>query len=227
MAFVSQSYIVGKRIKGSATFVKRLSKMSYRKQLKTYLTSSTFGELYTAVHDPWLMAFAAQYFMTNGDNYGCACQNDTCQWYKRLSKVTLSPNSMACYWHKQSWLPMPYFLASSCVSLGQSIESTRLREYELCSSCYIQKVSIARLQSLQDVGTAKTLAFNKDVRTRCITLEGDDFNPGGTLTGLFPDSSHHCIGHMKWSRAINFGMTSPNIAKSLAALMLAFGGLLA
>jgi chromosome segregation ATPase len=36
---------------------------------------------------------------------------------------------------------------------------------------------------LQDAGTAKTLAFHKDVRTRCITLEGDDFNPGGTLTG--------------------------------------------
>eukprot|EP00884_Botryococcus_braunii_P016555 jgi/Botrbrau1/3583/Bobra.0078s0035.1 len=35
----------------------------------------------------------------------------------------------------------------------------------------------------QDSGTAKALAFNKDVRTRCITLEGDDFNPAGTLTG--------------------------------------------
>jgi hypothetical protein len=39
---------------------------------------------------------------------------------------------------------------------------------------------------LQDASTAKTLAFNKDVRTRCITLEGDDFNPGGTLTGGSP-----------------------------------------
>lgn len=36
---------------------------------------------------------------------------------------------------------------------------------------------------VQDTSTAKTLAFNKEVRTRCITLEGDDFNPGGTLTG--------------------------------------------
>lgn len=35
----------------------------------------------------------------------------------------------------------------------------------------------------QDAGTAKTLAFHKDVRTRCITLDGDDFNPAGTLTG--------------------------------------------
>lgn len=36
---------------------------------------------------------------------------------------------------------------------------------------------------VQDASTAKALAFNKDVRTRCITLDGDDFNPGGTLTG--------------------------------------------
>jgi chromosome segregation ATPase len=36
---------------------------------------------------------------------------------------------------------------------------------------------------LQDSSTAKALAFHKEVRTRCITLEGDDFNPGGLLTG--------------------------------------------
>ena len=36
---------------------------------------------------------------------------------------------------------------------------------------------------LQDAATAKSLAFNRDVRTRCVTLEGDDFNPSGTLTG--------------------------------------------
>ena len=43
---------------------------------------------------------------------------------------------------------------------------------------------------LQDASTAKALAFNKDVRTRCITLEGDDFNPGGTLTGQLPNPSY-------------------------------------
>ena len=36
---------------------------------------------------------------------------------------------------------------------------------------------------LQDSSTAKSLAFSPEVNTRCITLEGDDFNPGGTLTG--------------------------------------------
>ncbi|KAA6425080.1 MAG: structural maintenance of chromosomes 2 [Trebouxia sp. A1-2] len=35
----------------------------------------------------------------------------------------------------------------------------------------------------KDSCTAKALAFHKEVRTRCITLEGDDFNPGGLLTG--------------------------------------------
>ena len=34
-----------------------------------------------------------------------------------------------------------------------------------------------------DSATAKKLAFNKDVASRCVTLDGDDFNPSGTLTG--------------------------------------------
>ncbi len=35
----------------------------------------------------------------------------------------------------------------------------------------------------QDATTAKKLAYSKEVATRCITLEGDDFNPTGLLTG--------------------------------------------
>lgn len=30
-----------------------------------------------------------------------------------------------------------------------------------------------------DAATAKKLAFSREVNTRCVTLEGDDFNPGG------------------------------------------------
>lgn len=45
------------------------------------------------------------------------------------------------------------------------------------------KRSGSQVHQLQDSSTAKALAFHKDVRTRCITLEGDDFNPGGLLTG--------------------------------------------
>lgn len=36
---------------------------------------------------------------------------------------------------------------------------------------------------VQSSEVAKSLAFHQDVRTRCITLQGDDFNPSGTLTG--------------------------------------------
>jgi structural maintenance of chromosome 2 len=35
----------------------------------------------------------------------------------------------------------------------------------------------------QDSATAKKVAFSKDTAARSVTLEGDDFNPGGTLTG--------------------------------------------
>ena len=35
----------------------------------------------------------------------------------------------------------------------------------------------------QDSGTAKKLAFAREVNQRCVTLQGDDFNPSGLLTG--------------------------------------------
>jgi chromosome segregation ATPase len=34
-----------------------------------------------------------------------------------------------------------------------------------------------------DAATAKKLAFAREVERRCVTLEGDDFNPKGLLTG--------------------------------------------
>jgi len=37
--------------------------------------------------------------------------------------------------------------------------------------------------ALQDSGTAKKLAYSREVHQRCITLQGDDFNPSGLLTG--------------------------------------------
>jgi structural maintenance of chromosome 2 len=36
---------------------------------------------------------------------------------------------------------------------------------------------------VQDAATAKKLAFSREVNARCVTLDGDDFNPSGTLTG--------------------------------------------
>lgn len=32
---------------------------------------------------------------------------------------------------------------------------------------------------VQDGGTAKRLAFSREVNMRCVSLEGDDFNPAG------------------------------------------------
>ena len=47
----------------------------------------------------------------------------------------------------------------------------------------------------QDAGSAKKLAFTKEVGARCVTLDGDDFNPGGTLTG---GSRNHNNSGMLW-----------------------------
>ncbi len=35
----------------------------------------------------------------------------------------------------------------------------------------------------QDAATARRLAFSREVSARCVTLDGDDFNPSGLLTG--------------------------------------------
>lgn len=37
--------------------------------------------------------------------------------------------------------------------------------------------------SIQDSGVAKKLAFSRDVNMRCVTLDGDDFNPSGVGPG--------------------------------------------
>ena len=69
---------------------------------------------------------------------------------------------------------------------------------------------------------AKSLAFSQEVRTRCITLQGDDFNPSGTLTGelcrladiyfcteqLLYHSSCRCQCHSCWSGAAHAGCTA-------------------
>ena len=34
-----------------------------------------------------------------------------------------------------------------------------------------------------DMESARKVAFDKNVMTRTVTLDGDDFNPSGTLTG--------------------------------------------
>ena len=45
----------------------------------------------------------------------------------------------------------------------------------------------------EDSVTAKKMAFNKDIATRCVTLDGDDFNPSGTLTGGSRNKTHSIL----------------------------------
>jgi len=60
----------------------------------------------------------------------------------------------------------------------------------------------------QDTLSAKKLAFTREVGARCVTWDGDDFNPSGTLTGgsrnksnsgLFLPFSHSCLSNVAWS----------------------------
>ena len=36
----------------------------------------------------------------------------------------------------------------------------------------------------KDSDIAKKVTFDKNIRTRCVTLDGDVFEPSGTLTGM-------------------------------------------
>ena len=47
-------------------------------------------------------------------------------------------------------------------------------------------------QQLQDQESAAKLV--RETGYRCVTLEGDDFNPGGTLTGGSRRSGGGCLG---------------------------------
>ena len=56
----------------------------------------------------------------------------------------------------------------------------------LLSKCVLYQnhhKSLNLLDPSQDSGTAKKLAYSREVHQRCITLQGDDFNPSGLLTG--------------------------------------------
>lgn len=73
----------------------------------------------------------------------------------------------------------------TCTELGKQVSSYKLRSDRLDEGM-LTAVCVAL--TVQDAATAKSLAFHKEVHTRCVTLEGDDFNPSGTLTGAAPAS---------------------------------------
>jgi hypothetical protein len=81
------------------------------------------------------------------------------------------PSVFVTTWQLPAWFDV-LRMSPACTSLA----------LEQCKT--IVPLAASTLAScLQDSGTAKKLAFAREVNTRCITLEGDDFNPGGTLTG--------------------------------------------
>lgn len=67
--------------------------------------------------------------------------------------------------------------------LACSRESGSCHGSSLTSTLHISLFTRS-LHDMQDADVAKSLAFSQEVRTRCITLQGDDFNPSGTLTGM-------------------------------------------
>ncbi|KAL4421732.1 hypothetical protein ABPG77_002348 [Micractinium sp. CCAP 211/92] len=72
----------------------------------------------------------------------------------------------------------------------------------------------------KDSATAKKLAFAREINTRCITLEGDDFNPGGTLTGGSRNNSGRLL-----ARLHELAEAEGQLAQAQAALAQAQGAI--
>eukprot|EP00798_Chlamydomonas_sp_ICE-L_P014593 gene14593-20643_t len=72
--------------------------------------------------------------------------------------------------------------AARKMSAGKACPALELVGYDLEVEAAI-KYAFGSTFVCQDSGTAKKLAFSREVNQRCITLDGDDFNPSGLLTG--------------------------------------------
>ena len=49
----------------------------------------------------------------------------------------------------------------------------------------------------QDSASAKAVTFNSEIRTRSVTLEGDVFDPAGTLTGGSRAQNNSVLGQLQ------------------------------
>ncbi|KAF6256242.1 structural maintenance of chromosomes protein 2 [Scenedesmus sp. NREL 46B-D3] len=97
----------------------------------------------------------------------------------QLSKrVTIIPLNQVRY---QEAHP-PVLAAAARLGGGRAQPALQLIGYEREVEAAV-KYAFGTTFVCQDTGTAKKLAFAREVNTRCITLEGDDFNPSGLLTG--------------------------------------------
>ncbi|PNH09256.1 Structural maintenance of chromosomes protein 2-1 [Tetrabaena socialis] len=72
--------------------------------------------------------------------------------------------------------------AAARLSGGRARPALELLQFDPRVAPAVQ-YAFANVFICQDAGTAKKLAFSREVNMRCVTLEGDDFNPSGTLTG--------------------------------------------
>lgn len=107
----------------------------------------------------------------------------------------------------KSKAPAPLLLACS-----RSLLRSPAAQLPACSPCCLSRP--------QDSATAKKLAFAREINTRCITLEGDDFNPGGTLTGGSRNNSGRLL-----ARLHELAEAEGQLAQAQAALAQAQGAI--
>ncbi|KAG2489543.1 hypothetical protein HYH03_011994 [Edaphochlamys debaryana] len=72
--------------------------------------------------------------------------------------------------------------AAARLSGGKAVPAVELLDFDQALAPAVH-YAFGNVLVCQDGGTAKKLAFSREVNMRCVSLEGDDFNPAGTLTG--------------------------------------------
>ena len=70
--------------------------------------------------------------------------------------------------------------------------------------CYFLPKNLLFMSFLSDMDSAKKVTFHNQIRTRSVTLEGDMFDPSGTLTGIFIFNFHKITVFYQIKAARNF-----------------------
>ncbi|KAK9805921.1 hypothetical protein WJX73_005152 [Symbiochloris irregularis] len=79
-------------------------------------------------------------------------------------------------------LPASVVAAAQRIAPGRATPAQALVEYEPAVGPAVQYCFGGALVC-KDISSAKALAFHREVSRRCVTLQGDDYDPSGTLTG--------------------------------------------
>ena len=101
------------------------------------------------------------------------------------SRVTIIPLNKVAY------KPIPSEVVAAAKKLAGDKAAIELVGYDNEIEAAM-KYAFGNVFVCQDTGSAKKLAFTKEVNTRCVTLDGDDFNPSGTLTGGSRSKNNSC-----------------------------------